>query len=188
MKTLLNVLVIVVLGCERSEQGSEQIAVTSASTTPPVAFAQRADSLTPPMANALNAYAARFVRFGAGEYAPNMDTTTLVESDFNGDARRDVALYGHDATRELLIVLLSQADSLYRVYPVRESRLEPFPSGVTLSLGVRPAGPLDLPGTLREANTPRSLNYPALEVSFGHEASAIYYWDGSRFVKVVTGD
>jgi hypothetical protein len=121
------------------------------------------------------------------EHFPQTSASTT-PSDLNGDTRRDVALYGHDATRELLIVLLSQADTLYRVYPVRESRLEPFPGGVTLSLGVQPAGPLTLSGVLHEANTPKILKYPALEVNFGHEASAIYYWDGNRFVKVVTGD
>src|SRR5258706_6823232 len=188
MKGCLGFLVIVVLGGARRYQGSDQIAHTSASTTPRVAVPQQPEGPTPPMAKALNGYATHFVQFGADEYAPNMDTTTRVESDFNGDARRDVALYGHDTTRELLIVLLSKADTLYRVYPVRESRLEPFPSGVTLSLGVQPAGQLKLPGMLREVNTPRSLKYPALEVNFGHEASAIYYWDGTRFVKVVTGD
>lgn len=57
-----------------------------------------------------------------------------------------------------------------------------------MSLGVQPAGALVLPGLLREANTPTSLKYPALEVTFGHQASVIYYWDGLRFTKVVTGD
>ena len=188
MKTQLGVLVMLVLGCARSEEGSDQIAQTSASTTPSVAVAQQPESLTPPMAKALNGYATHFVQFGANEYAANMDTTTRVESDFNGDALRDVALYGHDTTRELLIVLLSQADTLYRVYPISESRLEPFPSGVTVSLAVHPAGPLQLPGMLREADTPRNLRYPALEVNFGHEGSAIYYWNGTQSVKVATGD
>lgn len=186
MKRVRNSLAVGLLfACTRGSERSDQPA-SSTAATPTVA--PRADSLTAPMAKALNEFATNFVQFGAGEYAANMNTTTRVETDFNGDASPDLALYGHDSTRELLLILLSQGDSLYRVYPIRESRLEPFPTGVSMSLGVQPAGALVLPGLLREANTPKSLKYPALEVNFGHEASVIYYWDGVRFTKVVTGD
>ena len=186
MKRVRNSLAVGLLfACTRGSERSDQPA-SSTAATPTVA--PRADSLTAPMAKALNEFATNFVQFGAGEYAPNMNTTTRVESDFNGDASPDLALYGHDSTRELLLILLSQGDSVYRVYPIRESRIEPFPTGVLMSLGVQPAGALVLPGLLREANTPTSLKYPALEVTFGHQASVIYYWDGLRFTKVVTGD
>ena len=146
--------------------------------------------LAAPMERALSQYAPGFVRFAPREYAANAGTHTVsrAEADFNGDSLPDVALYGHDETREILFVLLSVSDSVYRVYPISETRLEPFPNGVSISIGVRPAGPLQLPELLYEADTPKSLKYPALEVTFGQEASEMFYWNGSRLVKQLTGD
>ena len=142
------------------------------------------------MQSALAKYAAGFALFAPREYAANQgsDTISRVNADFNGDGSEDAAVYGHDATRELLLILLSDSTGAYKVYPLSENKLEPFPNGVGISLRVHPPGPLEIPETLREANTPRSLKYAALDVGFGQEAGEMYYWDGSKFVKVVTGD
>lgn len=140
------------------------------------------------MKRALDLYAPGFGRFAPSEYAANTDTVSRVGADFNGDSIPDVALYGHDKTRELLLVLLSASDTVYRVFPLIENRLEPFPNGVSVGLGVRPAGRFDIPELLREPETPKFLKYPAIELSFGQEAGVLHYWNGTKFVEVITGD
>lgn len=77
---------------------------------------------------------------------------------------------------------------MYRVSPLIENRLEPFPNGVSIGLGVHPSGPLDLPELLRGSDTPKLLKYPAIELTLGREAGELHYWNGTKFVKVVTGD
>jgi hypothetical protein len=154
------------------------------------AVTENISSLAPSMERALLKYAPGFVLFAAHEYASNQgaDTVSRVEADFNGDGKGDAAFYGHDTTRELLLVLLSDSAGSYKVYTVIENKLEPHPNGVGISLRVHPPGPLDIPETLREANTPQTLKYAALDVGFGQEAGEVLYWDGSKFVKVITGD
>lgn len=80
-------------------------------------------NLTSSMKRALDRYAPGFVRFAPSEYAANTDTVPRVDADFNGDGIPDVALYGHDKARELLLVLLSSSDTVYRVFPLIENRL-----------------------------------------------------------------
>jgi hypothetical protein len=144
--------------------------------------------LSAPMTRALNQYAPGFVQFRGPEYAPHNDTISRVDADFNGDKLPDVAVYGHDKRKEALLVVLSVSDSVYRVYPLFENSLEPFPNGVSISLRLLPAGRLKLPELLRDSLTPTELRYPAIEVGFGQEGSEMYYWNGARFVKAVTGD
>ncbi|MGI8402006.1 MAG: hypothetical protein ACR2NS_10465 [Gemmatimonadaceae bacterium] len=160
-------------------------------TTAPVRVHAPSDDLpgiSAPMARALNQYAPGFVRFRGSEYAPHNDTISRVDADFNGDNLPDVAVYGHDKRKEALLVVLSVADSLYRVYPLFENSLEPFPNGVSISLRLLPAGRLKLPELLQDSLTPAELRYPAVEVGFGQEGNEMYYWNGARFVKVLTGD
>jgi hypothetical protein len=147
--------------------------------------------LKPAMLRALNAYAPEFRRFAASEYAPRVDTTYRADGDFNGDGVPDLALYGHDKTRELLFVLLSEGDTTYRVVPIEARKLEPFQSGAYVYLNTEPAGPLAIPPEFKrtlEPKPPDRLPYAAINVLYGNEAGVLYYWDGRQFVKVITGD
>jgi hypothetical protein len=141
-----------------------------------------------PMRRALDAYAPSFRRFAASEYAERQDTTYRADGDFNGDGIGDVALYGRDSTRELLIVLLSQGDTLYRVIPLDERPMMVHEHGVYLALSTQPPGPLDIPDELKEADTPKRLQHAAINVGYGQEAGELYYWKGDHFAKVATGD
>jgi hypothetical protein len=147
--------------------------------------------LTPAMLRALIVYTPHFQRFAASEYAQHTDTTYRADGDFNGDAIPDLALYGHDETRELLLVLLSEADSTYRVVPISASKLEPFQNGVSIYLNTEPPGPVEIPAEFKktlEPKPPDRLAYAAINVFYDSEASVLYYWNRKEFVKVITGD
>jgi hypothetical protein len=147
--------------------------------------------LNPAMQRALSAYAPGFRRFSADEYARGVDTSARADGDFNGDGLPDLALYGHDSSRELLFVLLSGPRSVYRVVPLREQALAPFQNGAYTYLKTHPPGPLELPEEFKkllDPQPPERLAHAAIDVGIGNEAGELYYWDGQQFVKVVTGD
>lgn len=147
--------------------------------------------LTPGMQRALDEYAPGFQRFTASEYAPGVDTTHWADGDFNGDGIPDVALYGHDATRELLLVLLSANSRSYRAIPLQQRPFSPFPNGAYIYLRTQPAGALEIPAGLRELldpPPPERLEHAGIAVGYGSEAGEVYYWNGRRFMKVQTGD
>jgi len=189
-------LLVVAIGCARSDNTG---ASTKVADTYTVNGASAATSLapsiepelTPAMLRALNVYAPHFERFAASEYGQHTDTTYRADGDFNGDAIPDLALYGHDKTRELLLVLLSEADSTYRVVPISTSKLEPFQNGVSIYLNTEPPGPVDIPAEFKktlEPKPPDRLAYAAINVFYDSEASVLYYWNGKEFIKVITGD
>jgi len=143
------------------------------------------------MVRALNGYAPQFHRFAASEYAPGVDTTYRADGDFNGDGVPDLALYGHDKTRELLFVLMSESDSVYRVVPIEDRTLMSFQSGAYVYLWTQPPGPLEIPEELKknlDPKPPERLLYASINVGYGNEAGVLYYWNGKEFVKVITGD
>jgi hypothetical protein len=158
------------------------------SPTPPASATRIEPELPVPMRRALDAYAPGFRRFAASEYAERQDTTYRANGDFNGDGVGDVALYGHDDNRELLLIILSESDSVYRVVPIEERPLIINAHEVSISLSTQPPGPLDIPDELKEAGTPKRLQYAAINVLYGQEASELYYWKGDHFAKVATGD
>ena len=160
----------------------------ASSATPPASGTRIEPKLSVPMRRALDAYAPTFRRFAASEYAERQDTTYRADGDFNGDGIGDVALYGRDNTRELLIVLLSGSDSVYRVVPIEDRLLMAFQNGVYISLSTQPPGPLDIDPMLKEPDTPKRLERPGINVFYGQEASELYYWKGDHFAKVATGD
>jgi hypothetical protein len=143
------------------------------------------------MQRALDTYAPGFQRFVAAQYVPDVDTTFRADGDFNGDMIPDLALYGHDKTRELLLVLLSQPDSSYRVIPLEDRQLLPVENGLGVSINTQPPGPLDVPDEFlrnTDPRPPKRLKYAAINIFYGREASELYYWNGKEFVKVATGD
>lgn len=187
------------LACTASDQtkadGSKRVSssstsrVTSAASSTPSASATRIEpELSAPMRRALDAYAPTFRRFATSDYAERQDTTYRADGDFNGDGLSDVALYGRDSTRELLIVLLSQSDSVYGVVALEDRPLMAFEHGVYIWINTQPAGLLDIDPMLTEADTPKRLERPGINVFYDQQASELYFWKGDHFVKVATGD
>jgi hypothetical protein len=158
------------------------------SSTPPASATRIEPELPVPMRRALDAYAPGFRRFAASEYAERQDTTYRAEGDFNGDGIGDVALYGHDDSRELLLVILSEPDSVYRIVPIEDRPLILKAHEVFIALSTQSPGPLDIPDELKEADTPKRLQHAAINVLYGQEAGELYYWKGDHFAKVATGD
>lgn len=158
------------------------------SSTPPASATRIEPELPVPMRRALDAYAPRFRRFAASEYAERQDTTYRADGDFNGDGIGDVALYGHDDNRELLLVILSESEGAYRVVPIEDRPLIINAHEVSISLSTQPPGHLDIPDELKEADTPKRLQYAAINVLYGQEAGELYYWKGDHFAKIATGD
>jgi hypothetical protein len=156
--------------------------------TPPPSATRIEPELSIPMRRALDGYAPTFRRFAASEYAERQDTSYRADGDFNGDGAPDIALYGRDSTRELLIVLLSQPDSVYRVIALEDRPLMTFQHGVYISLSTQSPGPLDIDPMLTEAETPKRLVHDGINVGYGQEASELYFWKVDHFVKVATGD
>lgn len=151
----------------------------------------RSSILNPQMQRALDQFAPGFQRFAASEYAAGVDTTYRAGGDFNGDGTTDVALYGRDETRELLLVLLSAGTRGYDVIPLLDRPFSGLQNGAYIYLRTRPAGPLEIPAGLRELldpAPPERLEHAGIEVGYGNEASEIYYWNGTRFVSIQTGD
>jgi hypothetical protein len=190
------VTLVVALACSRNEKkpDSAQVVDTErgiAASATKSSTTRIEPDLVPAMARALERYAPGFQRFAATEYAPRVDTTYRADGDFNGDNVPDVALYGHDNNRELLLVLLSAPDSAYRVVPIEDRKLEPFQSGVYVYINTEPPGPLDIPSEFKktlEPRPPERLAYAAINVLYGNEGGVLYYWNGKEFVKVITGD
>jgi hypothetical protein len=194
-RTLL--LMVAAVACDSNgTRASTQLvdtnkAQTTAAEGAPMAATRIEPELTPAMLRALKGYASEFQRFAASEYAPRVDTTYRADGDFNGDGIPDLALYGHDKTRELLLVLMSEADSSYRVFAIEDRKLEPFQHGAYVYLRTQPPGPLEIPTEFKktlEPRPPERLRYAAVNVLYGNEAGELYYWDGKQFVKVITGD
>jgi hypothetical protein len=209
----LSTLALAVAGCGTTDHGrsapdSTSVvakATTTAESSSPVAGSGKTVAsgralplgapVEPPlnerMQKALDTYAPGFQRFVAAQYVPDVDTTYRADGDFNGDAIPDLALYGHDKTRELLLVLLSQPDSNYTVIPLEDRQLLPVENGLGVSINTQPPGPLDIPDEfLRnlEPRPPKRLKYAGINIVYGREASELYYWNGKEFVKVATGD
>jgi hypothetical protein len=149
---------LVLFGCARTEDSPSNTQIRDsvksvASSTTTSTDARIEPELKPAMARALDSYAPGFQRFAASEYAPRVDTTYRADGDFNGDSIPDVALYGHDKNRELLVVLLSAPDSSYRVVPIEDRKLEPFQSGVYIYMNTEPPGPLEIPPEFKKRSS-----------------------------------
>jgi hypothetical protein len=154
------------------------------------------------MRKALDHYAPDFGPFSLEQYSPRLmeffrppgadpgDPLNRAAGDFNGDGVPDLALYGHDQTRELTIVLLSQPDKTYRVMPLKERPLSSYKYPAQAFLLADPPGPLEIPEGLEAIDSPpppKTLPHGGVSVG-GDGSSQLFYWDGSRFASVTTGD
>jgi hypothetical protein len=145
------------------------------------------------MRQALDRFAPTFAPFDADEYSREVlaDSSTWQTSrpyearaDLNGDGLQDVVLNGHDNARELLIVLLSQPDSTFKVYPLKEIGRQPtYKHDVQIVLTTVNPGPVAAEGPV----VPAALPFGGIEVHYPG-ASEIFYWNGSRFLQFFTGD
>jgi hypothetical protein len=125
-------------------------------------------------------------------FAPPTEASALFAAlgDFNGDGRMDVALHGRDSTRALIVVLLTEADSV-RVVTLNDRPLaldRGMPRGEYISLvrrGVIPADTIDGDGYEK---VPVRLDRDAFELVYWQKASTLYYWRNGRFVEWITRD
>jgi len=110
--------------------------------------------------------------------------------DFNGDGRADVVVEGRDSRRSLLLVLLTEGDSV-RVVRLKERSVvldQGMPRGEYLSLvkrGVIQADTID--GDGYEKVSVR-LERDAFELVYWQKASVLHYWRNGRFVEWATSD
>lgn len=214
--SLASVIIVAALGCRgerpsRAQMPADSVPVSvDTARIPQDSLSSRVDStpkkdtpkLSAPMQQALDSYAPGFAPFSLDQYSPRMmqffrphdadprDPLNQAEGDFNGDGVSDLALYGRDQTRELTIVLLSQPDRTYRVMPLEERPLSSYQHPARAFLRAVPPGPLEIPRGLEGIDSlppPKTLPHDAVSVT-GDGSGQLFYWTGSRFVAVTTGD
>lgn len=191
MKSLLSiitVLAVTLAGCAGEDSPpppatAPESTASSAEAAAPMTTTPAADStLQLPAAAlvALQAHAPKFARFTHDEYDPRVHEwmrpphnmpVFKTSSDMNADGVVDVALFGHDGTAELLLVLLSDGPH-YRLVEVRRAPLAPANERPKQTHYLEPAP---------EGRT------GFMETIEG-EAGVLYYWQNGRFEEEVTGD
>ncbi len=124
----------------------------------------------------------------------NRQLPFAVIGDFNGDGKNDVALQGHDKTRELLIAVLSSTGGPVVMEIMRSALVDPKTEfygmgdhneyGLWMYLTFVPKGLVDSPFS----NQPLKLSTDAFELNYFEKASVLYYLNGWRFEKYVTSD
>jgi hypothetical protein len=95
-----------------------------------------------------------------------------VVADYNGDGRVDVALDGHNASDEMVFVILSDG-AAYRGVELMRSGRDPEARPRQQYLELYPAGPDRNPG---------------VDIISEGQGGIAYYWKDGRFQEVVTGD
>jgi hypothetical protein len=95
-----------------------------------------------------------------------------VTADYNGDGRVDVALDGHNASDEMVFVILSDGDA-YRVVELMRGGRDPEARPRQQYLELYPAGPDRNPG---------------IDIISEGLGGIAYYWKDGRFQEAVTGD
>jgi len=118
MKLPLALLAAFAAGCTTGKQDQANPPTGDTVTTAARPTPRRiAPGLSEAMRSALDQFAATFEPFAPEEYNPELAAYSAsrqnqrlyqAKGDFNGDGLADLALNGHDKTRELLIVILSQ--------------------------------------------------------------------------------
>ena len=131
------------------------------------------------MRTALDAYEPEFQPWRLQEYDERVVVKQKaigalfgVPADYNGDGRVDVALDGHNASDEMVIVILSEG-AAYRVIELMRGGRDPEARPRQQYLELYPAGPDGNPG---------------VDVISEGQGGIAYYWKDGRFQEVVTGD
>jgi len=124
----------------------------------------------------------------------NRQLPYAVIGDFNGDGRKDVVLQGCDKTSDLLIAVLSSNSGPGVMEIMRSKRVDPQTEfygmgdhneyGMWVYLTLVPRGVIASPF----AKNPLKLSTDAFELNYFEKASVLYYLDGPRFLKYITGD
>jgi hypothetical protein len=114
------------------------------------------------MQRALDILVPGFEPFSLNEYSlqvaeysrpPKNELLNQASGDFNGDGIPDIALHGHDPSRELVVVLMSQSDSSYKAIPIAEWPLYHHNRGNDTFIVAALPGPLEIPEGLRGLDT-----------------------------------
>ena len=155
-----------------------------------------APELLPPIRTALDNFAPGFERFAMADYSPELVSSPSSErpsykadGDFNGDGLPDIGLFGRDRTRELVIAVLSNPDSSYKVYQLKEWPRPPvYNHSINIWLtSVKPGKvEVDYP-EIANPSRPNSLPHGAISVNYAG-VSEIHYWTGSGFQAFLTAE
>jgi hypothetical protein len=155
--------------------------------------------LTLPMLRALDAWEPSFRPWQDRDYDwkiwclqhfPKDQAPFAAIGDFNGDGLPDVALHGRSGRQEVVVVLLSESSGAYAVHQVVRfgvSSLPQEPSQRRLDTFVE----LTRAGTHFTgafAGHPLTLRRDAFQFVICEKAAELYFWDGDKFERYVTGD
>jgi hypothetical protein len=192
-------LACVIAGCANSrdaddadETAAPADTAVAAAAPPRVAAPANSDSLVVAMSaagpvlqlpaamrTALDAYEREFQPWRLQEYdervvAKQNEIGALfgVTADYNGDGRVDVALDGHNASDEMVIIILSEGTA-YRVIELMRGGRDPEARPRQQYLELYPAG---------------SERNPGVDIISEGQGGIAYYWKDGRFQEVVTGD
>jgi len=204
MTILLRYSIIVGLACACTQEKQSSSAMLTTDSTVPVIdsiSSTAALELSAPMKRALDAYAPNFQLFTLSDFTtqvvsysqpPTNEPLNRAAGDFNGDGVPDLALYGHDNSREMILVLLSMTDKTYKVFPLKEQQALPRQAhDLSVYLTAALPGPLEIPEGLTGLDTPpppKTLLHGGINIIYDDQAGELFYWNGSRFVLVTTGD
>ena len=202
MKLLYSIIAGLACACTKEKQSSS--AILTADSIVPVAGSisnTAAPELSAPMKRALDAYAPGFQLFTVSNFTtqvvsysqpPTNEPLNRAAGDFNGDGVPDLALYGHDNSREMILVLLSVPDKTYKVFPLKEQQALPRQAhDLSVYITAAQPGPLEIPEGLTGLDTPpppKTLPHGGVNIIYDGQAGELFYWNGSRFVLVTTGD
>jgi hypothetical protein len=153
--------------------------------------------MPPAMERALRSWNARFTPWRTEDFTPSVRALALarrvsaelpwaVRGDFNGDGQVDLALSGHDARTQYLIVLLSE-----RVrYGVRVLQEDSYDAKLVQEFQVEDALSRAAPGTLYtcDGGTAVHLRFEGFQLqSPGEHAPTVWYWQAGRLSHALAG-
>jgi hypothetical protein len=154
-------------------------------------------ALPPAMERALRSWNARFTTWTTENFTPAVRALSLakgapgevpwaVRGDFNGDGVVDLALSGHDARKQYLIVLLSERDR----YGLRVLQEDSYDPKLVQEFQVEDALSRAAPGTRYtcDGGTAVQLRFEGFQLqSPGEHAPTIWYWERGRLTHALAG-
>jgi hypothetical protein len=154
-------------------------------------------AMPPAMERALRSWNAHFTTWTTENCTPAVRALALargapgevpwaVRGDFNGDGVVDLALSGHDARKQYLIVLLSER----KQYRLRVLQEDSYDAKQVLEFHVEEALSRAAPGTRYtcDGGTAVHLQFEGFQLqSPGEHAPTIWYWEGGRLTHALAG-